>query len=72
MKEILNKINTYTTEVILLKEKKIAKFKKEIEKYKKNVSCHFNYHRCHLIFDINFLLFISKKERKCFKKYRNG
>ena len=38
MKEILNKINTYTTEVILLKEKKIAKFKKEIEKYKKIAS----------------------------------
>ena len=38
MKEILNKINTYTTEVILLKEKKISKIKKDIEKYQKIVS----------------------------------
>ena len=38
MKEILNKINTYTTEVILLKEKKISKIKKDMDKYKKIVS----------------------------------
>ena len=38
MKELLNKINTYTTEVILLKEKKISKIKNDIDKYKKIVS----------------------------------
>ena len=38
MKEIYNKINTYTNEVILLKEKKIAKYKKEVEIYKKELS----------------------------------
>ena len=38
LKEILNKINTYTTEVILLKEKKISQAYEDIEKYKKDLA----------------------------------
>ena len=38
LKEILNKINTYTTEVILLKEKKISQCYEDIEKYKKDLT----------------------------------
>ena len=37
LKEILNKINTYTSEVILLKEKKIAQSYGIIDKYKKDI-----------------------------------
>ena len=37
MKEILNKINTYTSEVILLKEKKISKCDKIIKIYRKEL-----------------------------------
>ena len=37
LKEILNKINTYTTEVILLKEKKISQCDTIIGKYKKEL-----------------------------------
>jgi hypothetical protein len=37
LKEILTKINTYTTEVITIKEKKISNCDKEIQKYKEEV-----------------------------------
>jgi len=37
LKEILNKINTYTSEVILLKEKKISQSYEIIDKYKKEI-----------------------------------